>query len=159
MHQKIFKYLFESGKNPCTYVIFPWHPFQMPKHFRTTYQVSGVAVKLLIFFYLPRKGLAYLCSWLWDAALGKQGFIILVSTPPFSLYNLTYHSILNFKLRRNILDLRSLSYLASHASTFICCTFPGRLTVCLLISFPSFPLQMLWKRHYLTVQRWSFNEK
>lgn len=91
MHQKIFKYLFESGKNPCTYVIFPWHPFQMPKHFRTTYQVSGVVVKLLTFFYLSRKVLAYLCSWLWDATLGKEGLLILVSTPPFSLYNLTYH--------------------------------------------------------------------
>lgn len=56
-------------------------------------QISGTALKLLTFFYLPRRtGLLSLCSGSEMPPLGEEGLFTLVSTPLFSRSSLHQNS-------------------------------------------------------------------
>lgn len=119
-------------------------------------QISGTALKLLTFFYLPRRtGLLSLCSGSEMPPWEKRAY------SPWCL-PLCSHAPVFIKIAvapcsapwRDILGLSSFSHPASHASTSHCCTSPAvwmLASPCPLSSFPSSlslpssPLQMLCK--------------
>ena len=89
MHQKFFKYLFESGKILIHILYSPCTPSKCLNTSKPHIKFQGW-FKVINIFLSAKKRLTLPVFMALRCPLGEEGFFTLVSTPPFSPYNLTH---------------------------------------------------------------------
>lgn len=86
MHQKFFKYLFESAKIPIHIL---YSPSKCPNTSEPHIKFQGW-FNVINIFLSAKKRLTLPVFMALRCPLGEEGFFTLVSTPPFSPYTLTH---------------------------------------------------------------------